>query len=347
MMRTTWAFAIVAAVVAAAIPFAATDSHRETAWASPEASAPLPVRLVVAPGIVEPETGEREIAAAVTGTLKGPIPETGDKVTAGEIIAEVANDDIKAELAAAEAQIAIRQNELARLLAGARPEERAEAAAELDEAEAQLNLAQKNFGRRQSLVQQGIASVEAADNARAAYQSAVARRDLMAARVALINAPPRAEDVAIAEANLAAAKAKAADLSALLDKTRMRSPINGVLLKRYMLPGETVSNLPPSVVAIVGDISHLRVRAEVDADDIARVHVGQPVTVTADAFGDRQFTGKVVRIAARLGPKYIHPNTPGARFDTKVLEAMIALDGHPPLPVGLRVDVSFGPMPES
>ncbi len=73
--------------------------------------------------------------------------------------------------------------------------------------------------------------------------------------------------------------------------------------------------------------------------------VGQPATVTADAFGSRRFTGTVVQLASRLGPKYIRTDTPGERFDTKVLEALVQLDGHPPLPAGLRVDVSFGPAP--
>jgi multidrug resistance efflux pump len=306
----------------------------------------LPQRLVAAPGIVEPETEERDIAASVTGALKGPMPKEGERVTAGEIVAEVANDDVEAELAGARARVAIRQSELARLMAGARAEERREAAAELQQAQAQLELAQKNMGRRQSLVHDGIASVESADGARADYQTASAHRDLMAAKLDLITAPPRPEDVAIAEANLAAAKANVGDLQARLEKTRMRSPIDGVILKRYKMPGETVSDMPPTVVVKIGDISRLRVRVEVDAADIARVGVGQPVSVTADAFGERRFTGTVVQLAARLGPKYIRTDAPGERFDTKTLEALVQLDGHPPLPVGLRVDVSFGPVPE-
>ncbi len=169
----------------------------------------------------------------------------------------------------------------------------------------------------------------------------------MAARFALISAPPRPEDVAIATANLAAAKAQVADLDAKIEKTRMRSPINGIVLKRYKEPGETVSELPPTLVAIVGDVSQLRVRAEIDEADIAGVHVGQHVTVTADAFGQRRFSGTVVKIGSRLGPKYIRTDAPGERFDTKVLEAMVALDGHPPLPMGLRVTAMFDTVPQS
>ncbi len=232
MMRRIWLFAVLAALGAAAIPLAVSGDHQSEAAAAPapahDALTLPPQRLVAAPGVVEPETEERDIAASVTGTLKSPMPKEGEKVTAGEIIAEVANDDVQAELAAAQAQVVIRQNELDRLMAGARIEERQEAAAELQQADAQLHLAQKNFGRRQSLVHDGIASVESADGARADFQTASAHRDLMAARLDLITAPPRSEDVAIAEANLTVAQANVADLKARLEKTRMRSPIDGV-----------------------------------------------------------------------------------------------------------------------
>jgi HlyD family secretion protein len=349
MMRRIWLVAFAALVAAGAVPLVASgdNEHATGTVASEHAPPPFAARLVAAPGIVEPATAERDIAASVTGTLEGPMPAEGQKVSAGDIIAEVDNRDLKAELAAAEAQVAVRQNQLDKLNAGARAEERQEAAAELQQADAQLQLAQRNFGRSQKLVQEGIASVESADAARAGYQSALAHRDLMAARVALINAPPRPEDVAIATADLAIAKADVADLQAKIEKTRMRSPIDGIVLKRYKEPGETVSDMPPTLVAIVGDVSHLRVRAEVDEADIAHIAVGQHVTVTADAFGQRRFTGTVVRIGARLGPKYIKTDAPGERFDTKVLEAMIALDGHPPLPSGLRVTVLFDTTPQS
>ena len=345
-MPRLWLFALVSLVSASAIPLAAAiDNNRRDMSSSHPELAPGQ-RAATAPGIVEPASEERDIAASVTGRLKGPIPEEGQAVAAGAIIAEIENDDLKAELAAALARVAIRQSERERLRAGARQEERQEAAAELKQAEAQLNLAQKNFGRRQSLVHDGIASVEAADGARADYESAAARRDLMAARVALVNAPPRPEDVAIADANLAAARAQVADLEARLEKTRLRSPVAGVILKRYKMPGETVSDMPPTLVAKVGDISHLRVRAQIDEADIAKVEVGQHVTIQADAFGAQRFSGTVMKVGTRLGPKYLKTDAPGERFDTKVLEAIIALDGQPPLPAGLRVDLFFEALPQ-
>ena len=155
------------------------------------------------------------------------------------------------------------------------------------------------------------------DQAHADLDAAQARRDLMAQRLALINAPPRAEDVAIASANVALAEADAAALAAQIEKTRLRSPIDGVLLRRYKSLGETVSFEPPTLVATIGDISRLRVRAEVDEADVARIAVGQEVTVTADAYAGRSFAGRVARVGLMLGPKQVRTGAAAERVDSK------------------------------
>jgi len=321
-----------------ALVFTAAFSEKDAS--SKPVSMTIPVHMLFAPGVVEPRSEEREIAATVVGRLTF-VKAEGESVKAGDIVAEIENDDRKAELAAAQARLSIRQEELARLLAGARDEERKEADAALHEVEAQVRLTKSIVDRRLPLARTGFASMETVDHAQADYAAAVARQNLMAQRLALINAPPRREDLVIAQANIAEATAEVADAQALLEMTRLRSPIDGIFLKRYKLPGETVTNLPPTLVATVGDISCLRVRAQIDETDVARIAVGQNVHVTADAFPNRRFSGKVISVGHRLGPKNLKTELPAERVDTKILEAVIDLDGQPPLPVGLRVDVSL------
>jgi HlyD family secretion protein len=75
----------------------------------------------------------------------------------------------------------------------------------------------------------------------------------------------------------------------------------------------------------------------VDEADVARLRDGQAAYVTADAFGQRRFTGRVVRVGQVLGRKNVRTDEPTERVDTKVLETLIELvDGHE-LPLGLRV----------
>jgi HlyD family secretion protein len=67
------------------------------------------------------------------------------------------------------------------------------------------------------------------------------------------------------------------------------------------------------------------------------VATGQSVYVTADAYGDKRFTGTVVRVGERLGRKRIRTDNPAERDDTKVLETLVALDSDAKLPLDLRV----------
>ena len=309
------------------------------------ADIPPPETVVAsAPGRVEPVSEERDFYATAIGRIVFVAPE-GAEVKAGQLVAEIDNADLRAQLAAADARIAMRRSELDRLINGARPEERGAAEAAVAEADATMHLAQVMLQRKRSLSQSGAVSIEALDHARADLESATARRRLLAERLALINAPPRPEDVAIAQANLAIAKWDADALQAEVDKTQLRSPVDGVVLRRYKSMGETVAVQPPTLIAAVGDISHLRIRADVDEADVGRVAVGQKVWATADAYGDRHFTGEVAKVGLRLGRKNIETDRPAEKLDTKVLQVLIDLDGNPQLPTGLRMDVFFKSLP--
>jgi hypothetical protein len=82
----------------------------------------------------------------------------------------------------------------------------------------------------------------------------------------------------------------------------------------------------------------LRVRVDVDETDVARPKAGDRAYFTAQAFGDQKFWGRVVRVGRLLGRKNVETNEPTEKLDTKILETLVELDGHPPLPAGLRVD---------
>src|SRR5258707_11167789 len=104
--------------------------------AGPAFAAPAaPDRFIAAGGCVEPASEARELAATVVGRLTMTVGE-GDHVSAGDLIAEVENEDLKAQFAAAQANQVARTNELARLKAGARVQEISEAKAAVREAEA-------------------------------------------------------------------------------------------------------------------------------------------------------------------------------------------------------------------
>ncbi|HEX3484003.1 MAG TPA: efflux RND transporter periplasmic adaptor subunit [Micropepsaceae bacterium] len=318
----------------------------QTSGTESKAAANAPIardRLIAAGGLVEPASEARQLAASVVGRIVKMNFEEGDALAQGDVIAEVENDDLKAQAAGAEAAMAARASELARLKAGAREQEIAAAKAELREAEAVAANAQSSFERRVALGTKQIVSKEVVDQARADRDTAEARRDFLAQKLSLLVAPPRSEDVAIAQANLDAARARLAEIRAEIEKTIVRSPINGVVLKLYRRAGETVSNLPPTPVAMVGDISRLRVRADIEEADVAAIAPGQTVWVTADAYPNKRFRGTVGQIGVQLGRKNFRNDNPEERLDTKILEAMIDLEPGVQLPIGLPVDIKADP----
>ncbi len=320
----------------AATPNAATLAQ------TPDRAAAAP-RILAAPGRVEPRSEAIELAVGLIGALKGVYAEEGDTVRRGQLLAELDNADQQARVAEAEASVQLRTAERDKLAHGARPEERQEIRAQLDEAAAALALARREFERRAPLVKSGAASRQAMDQARSALDAAEARHLARAAALALINAPPRAEDMAIAEANLSLAQANLAEQRALLDKTRLYSPLDGVVLRRYLQAGEALSLQPPTPILEVADLTRLRVRAEIDESDVSRIARGETAWVTAEAYPGQRFHGVVSRVGQRLGRKRVFTDEPTEKIDTKVLEALIDLDEGVRLPVGLRVDVFVEP----
>jgi HlyD family secretion protein len=302
--------------------------------------------LIAAPGFIEPVSETVAISASAFGRLRAVKVEEGDRVTAGEVIAEIENDDLRAQLDAAQAELKQREDELARLQAGAREQERREAEDALREADVAVWFARLEFGRQSALGDKAV-SRAAVDKARAELETAEARWAALAEKVSLIEAPPRAEDLAIAQAKVDSAKAEVDAAKALLEKTYVRSPLDGVLLRRYAKAGEMMSLQPPTPIAEIGDISKLRVRAQIDEADVGRVAPGEAAWVTADAYPGRRFAGRVVRVGNIMGPKNFRTDAPGERMDTKVLEVLIDLETDIRIPIGLRVDVEFAPAAEA
>jgi multidrug resistance efflux pump len=155
----------------------------------------------------------------------------------------------------------------------------------------------------------------------------------------------RDEDRSFAEADLQLAQAQLQEARARYDKTLIKSPIDGTVLRKHHRNGESVSNssTAPDPILTIGDKQVLRVRVDVDETDVNKVHVGQKAYVTADAFGKQKFWGHVVRVGEQLGPKNVRTDEPTEKVDRKILETLVELDRGTQLPVGLRVDAFIQP----
>jgi ABC exporter DevB family membrane fusion protein len=293
--------------------------------------------VAAGPGRVEAASEEVRVSAQVGGRLQTMLVDESDRVAAGQVIAVIENAEYRARVASAEASLALREAEARRAHNGARDQERRDAAAALREADAVLDNANADDVRKRDLYRGAVISRSEMDDADKLLKVAQARADSARERSSLLEAGSRVEDLAQADAQVALARAAVAEARAILEKTFVRAPIDGVILRRLHRAGESVSTQFDSPIVTLADRSRLRVRVDVDETEVARIRDGQAAYVTADAFGGRRFEGRVVRVGQVLGKKNVRTDEPSERVDTKILETLVELNDGGELPLGLRV----------
>lgn len=342
--KTAMLIGVAAFLLTTSLVLAAHRSHENSAIAA-SASANRGPALVAGPGRVEPYSEDIKIGSELSGRLKSVIVEEGDAIHRGQVLAELENADYRAQVESARASVAAREAALRKVVNGARHQERDEAWSSVSEAKAVMENAQSELHRRRELFAAGVVSREEldryareADVARAKYQAAVEQHSL-------VDDHAREEDRSLAEADLQLAQAQLQEAQARYEKTFIRSPIEGGVLRKHHRSGESVSNSStvPDPILTIGDRQTLRVRVDVDETDVSKVRIGQKAYVTADAFGKQKFWGRVVRVGQQLGPKNVRTDEPTERVDTKILETLVELDPGTQLPDGLRVDAFIVP----
>jgi HlyD family secretion protein len=143
------------------------------------------------------------------------------------------------------------------------------------------------------------------------------------------------------EGDLEVARSELQLAVAQLERLTIRSPIAGTVLQVNIKVGEVAAPTVSQPLIVLGDLSRLRVRAELDEHDVGKVAVGGTVVVRADAFRGREFVGKVGAIAPIVRMGRISSPASGHLTDFSVNEILIELDDPGPLLVGMKVDVYF------
>jgi HlyD family secretion protein len=331
---------IILMVVAISVELRSLTSSRATRTADTGAAASSPADAVAGEGTVEPISEDIKLGSEMSGKLKLLNVKQGDIVHKGETLAVLENDDFAAELASAVAGMRAKEAALHKVIDGALGPERSEALASERAARAVMNDAQANLERRQELFDAGVTSREELQRFLKEYIVAQQQYQENAEHYSLINSSGREEDIAIAQAELALAKAGINDSQAKYEKTIIRSPIDGTVLRIYHHAGESISFSANAAdpILTVGDTRVLRVRVDIDETDVNKVRMGQKAYVTADAFGRQRFCGHVMQIGELLGPKMVTSDRPRERLDREFLEVLVELEPGAHLPIGLRVD---------
>jgi multidrug resistance efflux pump len=183
---------------------------------------------------------EVRVAAELTGRLAKFLVKPGAHVDEGQEVAELDAPDLAASLVQAQASAASTGADRANLYAGVRSEEQQIANKQIEVAAANLDFDKEELDRTRALAAKGFAPGERLDRATASYDSDNAALQLKKAAYAEAVAGPTAEQREIADARLAQAKATAKTVEKRLSKTRLLSPVSGVVKTSIGEPGEIV-----------------------------------------------------------------------------------------------------------
>ncbi len=336
--KMTWILALAAAAITVSVLTATLHGDRQPA-ATPVERA-IDKSTVAGPGRVEPNSEEVKVGSELAGKLREVRVEEGAQVKQGQVLAVLVNDEYRAAVENSQALVRQKEASLRKVMNGSRAMERREAEASVREAETVEANARSEMDRRQQLWKAGVTSREEAERYQREHN--VARAKLEAARqhFRFIDDESREEDRSAARAELESARAQLAANRAVYEKTWIRAPFDGTILRKHHRTGESITNssVTQDPVFTMGDVSGLRVRIDVDETDVSRVREGQDAYVTAQAFAGQRFRGKVIRVSGQLGPKNVRTDEPQEKIDTKILETLVQLDRGVSLPVGLRVD---------
>ncbi|MBS7541807.1 HlyD family secretion protein [Ancylobacter oerskovii] len=263
------------------------------------------------------------LAAKVSGHILGVEVDTNQPVKAGDVIARIDDGDYKLALQAAENKIATQQATIDRY---GRQIDAAQASVDQAQAqqastEAELKRTQLEFDRQSELVKSQYSSRATLDNARADRDKAQAAVD--AAKAAVTSA----------QANVAVLDAQRTEATRLLDEYRtsrdqaqrdldftvVRAPFDGIVGNRAVQVGQLVQ--AGTRLAALVPISEVYVDANFKETQLERLHPGQRVDISVDAYPDETFHGQVVSVAPASGSVFslLPPENATGNF-TKIVQ---------------------------
>ncbi|MGI9951493.1 HlyD family efflux transporter periplasmic adaptor subunit [Moorellaceae bacterium AZ2] len=274
------------------------------------------------------EAGE-VVAVLEDGILKEQVAQAQTAVAEAEARLAQAKANLEMERARVEGNIKSALANLQKLENGARPQEINEAQKNLVQAQAVSKNAEEQLHRMEVLYQQGAIAQQQLQEAQTNYEVAQAKVEAAQERLSLLLAGAREEDIAAARANyeialagwyqveLRAKEVEAATLAVekananwkmaqeQLDKTVIRSGVNGIVLRTNFSPGEVVNPGVPILTLL--DPNDMWLVIYVPEPAIGYVKIGQEALVTVDSFPGKTFKGKVSEIAtqAEFTPKNI------------------------------------------
>lgn len=255
--RGVWLAVLALAIVGSYLWYqnSQTTANAVTYETSPAKRANLTV-TVTATGTIQPTT-QIDVSSETSGVVRAVNVDNNSLIKKGDVLAELDSERFRGQLKSLQASVE-------------------SAKAKLADTQATLKASELAYTRQISLQRRGLAITQDLESAQAAQQRAIA---------AVVSAQA---DIQVAIANL--------DLKQIdIDKSQILSPVDGIVLKRAVEPGQTVASSlqAPVLFTLAEDLKRMQLEADIDEADIGTVKLGQKANFTVDAFSGRNFPARI------------------------------------------------------
>lgn len=241
-----------------------------------------------------------QVYPKITAKIEEMLVDSGDSIKRGDVIALLEFEELQAQLAQAEAALAVVQAQWTQMEVGARPEELSQAEDLVAKARANLKDAESNYGRMKALYQQGTIARRQFEAAELAYTVAKAELNSAVERRGMLREGATREEREALAAQVDQAKA-ALDLTQIrLLYARVTSPIDGTVSERFFDPGNLAVPTRPLVTIVQMDT--VRVIVYFPGELIRYMEPGIDAQLTVAAYPDEVFSGRIDKVSPTLNP---------------------------------------------
>ena len=297
MNKTHWKFGVIGAAVLALAGggvwwYTQKQAASEVQYRTSKIERGSLQASVSASGQVNPVT-QVSVGTQVSGQIKELYVDFNSEVKAGQLIALIDPETFEYRVRSAQADV-----DSARALVLTAQANVASSRAQVSRAKLDLTEAQRDAERQQMLVDKQFVAQSVSDKAKALVSASSESVKVAEAQMAVT-----AAQVKSAEATVAQRESSLAQARIDLTRTKITSPVNGIVIKRSIEKGQTVaaSLSSPELFVIAQNLQDMQVDASIDESDVGRIRTGQKATFTVDAFAGQTFEGEVrqVRKAAQ------------------------------------------------
>jgi multidrug resistance efflux pump len=306
---------------------------------SPPAQSPFS-GTVAGAGMIEAQTENIAVGSPTAGVVTEVLVQVGQRVKAGDPLFLLDDRVQRAELKFRQAAAAAAEAQLTMLERRPRPEEIPPSEAQVAEAESNLAKAGDQLKRGEELISTRVVTEEDLVQRQKAFQAAEAQLARAKAQDRLLKAGAWQYDKLVASAAVDQAVAQIDQVKADLDRLSVRALVDGEVLQVNVRPGEFVAAPANQALIVLGNVDELHARVDIDEHDIPRFSLGSPAVAMLRGLPGKEFRLRFLRVEPFVVPKKSLTGDNTERVDTRVLQAIYAIESHDqPLYVGQQLDV--------